>query len=74
MGEKIRTIKQIELKDISMDIELNDGTAKSRETKYIHLQNDRVRLALSDREYVEMAVAINTAARKIRKYKKPGTV
>ena len=69
MGEKIYDISEIKLKDMALKIELNDGTAKSKKPQYIHLQNDRFRLALSDREYVEMAVAVRTAGKKLRKQK-----
>lgn len=69
MGEKLYVVSQIEMKDMKLDIELNDGTVKARKPQYIHLQNERFRLALSDTEYVQMAVAIRAAARKLEKQK-----
>lgn len=70
MGEKLYDIASVKLNDMKFQVELNDGTANSRETKYIHLQNERFRLALSDSEYVQMAVAIRTASKKIMEKKK----
>lgn len=69
MGEKVRDISKVELQGMDFLIELNDGTVKARKPQYIHLQNERFRLALSDREFIQMAVAVHTAAQKIRKYK-----
>lgn len=69
MGEKIKVITTKKLKDIEYDIELNDGTAKSKKPQYIHIQNKRFRLAVSDSEYIQMAVAIRAAARKMEDYK-----
>ena len=69
MGEKLYDISEIKLKDMVLKIELNDGTAASKKPQYIHLQNDRFRLALSDREYVEMAVAIRTGSQKLKRRK-----
>ena len=69
MGEKLYDISEIQLRDMALKIELNDGTAASKKPQYIHLQNDRFRLALSDREYVEMAVAIRVGAEKLKKRK-----
>lgn len=69
MGEKIKVISQVKLKDMTLDIELNDGTAQSKKPQYIHLQNDRFRLALSDSEYVQMAIAIRSANKKLKAYK-----
>ena len=68
MGEKLYDISEIHLRDVDFKVELNDGTASSNKKKYIHLQNDRFRLALSDSEYVEMAVAIRAAGQKIKDY------
>lgn len=69
MGEKIRDLERVRLNDMDFLIELNDGTVKARKPQYIHLQNKRFRLALSDREFIQMAVAIRTAGQKIRGYK-----
>ena len=70
MGKKLYVVSQVNLQDMKLDIELNDGTSKSKKPQYIHLQNDRFRLALSDSEYVQMAVAIREGAKKVMKKKK----
>lgn len=69
MGEKISDISQVNIKGLNFLIELNDGTVKARKPQYIHLQNERFRLALSDSEFVQMAVAVRAAGKKIREYK-----
>lgn len=69
MGEKIRDMAKVRLHDMDFLIELNDGTVKARKPQYIHLQNERFRLALSDKEFIQMAVAIRAAGQKLRGYK-----
>lgn len=69
MGEKIRDISKVDIQGLNFLIELNDGTVKARKPQYIHLQNERFRLALSDSEFVQMAVAVRTAGKKIAAYK-----
>lgn len=68
MGERLYDITQINLKDVHFKVELNAGTANSNKCKYIHIQNPRFRLSLSDSEYIEMAVAIRAANNKIKRY------
>lgn len=70
MGEKLKVIDTINLKDTAFDIELNAGSARSKKPFYIHIQNNRFRLALPDTEFIQMAVAIRSAAEKIKTYKK----
>lgn len=69
MGERLYDISEIRLENIALKIELNDGTAARKKPQYIHLQNERFRLALSDSEYVQMAVAIRTASEKLVEFK-----
>lgn len=69
MGEKIRDLERVSLNGMDFLIELNDGTVKARKPQYIHLQNNRFRLALSDKEFIQMAVAVRAAGQKIRNYK-----
>ena len=70
MGEKIKDITKIKLHDMEVNIELNDGNAASRKSKYIHIQNDRFRLEVTDSEFLQLAMAVRVAANKLRKYKK----
>ncbi|GEM_PF-3398776 len=69
MGEKLYVISKVDLPGLSFDVELNDGSAATNKTKYIHLQNERFRLALPVSQYLQMAVAVRSAAKKIREYK-----
>ena len=69
MGERIKDIARIRLKDMPVNIELNAGSAYHSESNYIHIQNERLRLELSDREYLQIAIAVRVAADKIKKYK-----
>ena len=69
MGEKLYDISQIHLKGVDFLLEMNDGSAASRKRKYIHIQNERFRLALSDENFVQMGIAICAAAEKIKEYK-----
>ena len=69
MGEKIKDITVLKLKDMDVAIELNDGDASSRAYKTIHIQNERFRLQLKEAEYLQMASAIHVAAERIKKYK-----
>lgn len=67
MGEKIKVIENINIKDLSFDIELNEGTVNAKRPLYIHLQNQRFRLAIPDYAYLQIAIAIHTAKRKLKK-------
>lgn len=69
MGERIRDLTKIKLHDMPVNIELNAGTAYKSDRNYIHIQNDRLRLELSDKEYLQMAIAVRVAADKVKKYK-----
>ncbi len=69
MGERIKDLAKIELHDMPVNIELNAGTANKSDRNYIHIQNKRLRLELSDSEYLQMAIAVKVAADRIRKYK-----
>lgn len=72
MGEKIRDMAKVSLQGMNFLVELNDGTVKAKKPQYIHLQNERFRLALSDKEFIQMAVAVRVAGQKLRDYKELG--
>ena len=74
MGEKLRDITILHLHDMDVNIELNDGNAATRAYKTIHIQNDRFRLQLKEKEYMQMAMAIRVAADKIRSSKDLSTM
>ena len=69
MGEKLYVVTNVDLPSFSFDVELNEGSAASKKPLHIHLQNRRFRLDLTDREYMQMAIAVRAAANKIREYK-----
>lgn len=69
MGEKLYVISKVNLKGMKFDVELNDGSAASKRPLHIHLQNDRFRLDMPDYEYLQMAIAVREAGKKIRKMK-----
>ncbi len=72
MGEKVRDMAKVSLQGMNFLVELNDGTVKAKKPQYIHLQNERFRLALSDKEFIQMAVAVRAAGQKLRDYKELG--
>ena len=65
MGEKIKVIDTVDIKDLHFDIELNEGTVVAKKPLYIHLQNERFRLAVPDYEFMQMAISVYTAKRKL---------
>lgn len=65
MGEKIKVIDTVNLENMKFDVELNDGSAASKKPLHIHLQNDRFRLDLPDYSFMQMAIAVCTAKRKL---------
>lgn len=65
MGEKIKVIDTVNLEGMKFDVELNDGSAASKKPLHIHLQNDRFRLDLPDYSFMQMAIAVYTAKRKL---------
>ncbi len=69
MGEKIKDITVLKLHDMDVAIELNDGSASTREYKTIHVQSERFRLQLKESQYLQIAAAVSVAAKKIMQYK-----
>ena len=69
MGEKLYVISKVDLPSFKFDVELNDGSAASKKPLHIHLQNDRFRLDLPDYEYLQMAMAVRVAAKKLKAVK-----
>ena len=69
MGEKLYVISKVDIPSFKFDIELNDGSAASKKPLHIHLQNNRFRLDLPDYEYLQMAIAVRTAGKKLKKTK-----
>lgn len=69
MGEKIKDIGKIHLGSTELDVELNHGT-RQNEKYEIHIQNDKVRLALSEEDFLQMASAVVLAKKQLDIIKK----
>jgi len=64
MGEKIKDIGSIRLGKSSLDVELNRST-KPDERYEIHIQDDKFRLALSEKDFLQMASAVLLAKKQL---------
>ena len=69
MGEKIKDIGKIHLGGTDPDVELNHA-ARQNEKYEIHIQNDKVRLALSEKDFLQMASVIVLAKKQLDIIKK----
>jgi hypothetical protein len=63
MGEKICVVSKLELGRMNFDIELNAGSAMAKYPLHIHIQNEHFRFDITESDYIQMAVAMNTAKR-----------
>ena len=61
MGEKIKDLQKVILKNKEMVIELNQGI----EGYDIHIEIDKLRFALNDSEYMKFVFAVSEAKRKL---------
>lgn len=68
MGELIRNIKEIQLGNENLMIELNEGYTK-REGKLIHIQNKKFRYLLKEKDFMELATTIIRAKEEMDYYK-----
>lgn len=68
MGEKIKVVGKIEIKGLTMEIELNKESIPNG-PRYIHIQNDKVRLSITELEYIQMATTVYKARKHLRMYK-----
>lgn len=64
MGEIIKVLDKIKICDSEFDVELNHGTA-CQEEREIHIQNKNMRLAMPEREFLQMASAVLLAKRQL---------
>lgn len=64
MGEIIRILDTVEFGGSQFNIELNRGTA-SPDEREIHVQNEKMRLAIPEHEFLQMAAAILLAKRQL---------
>ena len=64
MGEKIRDLQKVILKNTEIIIELNEG--QSEYDGYdIHIETNKLRLALNDNDYMKFAFVVSEAKRKL---------
>ncbi len=69
MGEKIRDLNEINIGGTSLLIELNHSVSKKR--KYdIHIQNQKFRMELPDKEFLQIASSILLAKKNLDIMKK----
>lgn len=64
MGEKIKDIGKIQLGNSKLNVELNHST-QGDENYEIHIQNDKFRLALQEKEFLQMASAVLLAKKQL---------
>lgn len=64
MGEIIKNIGCIQIGKSIVDVELNHST-QSDEKYEIHIQNDKFRLALPEKEFLQMASAVLLAKKQL---------
>ena len=58
MGEIIEKIGVINLRGLQFDIELNEGTSMLNGHRSIHLQNDRGRIEMSEKDFSLLLVSL----------------
>jgi hypothetical protein len=71
MGEKIKNIKLIKIGRSEMMVELNAGTSPGQ-GNIIHIQNEKMRYSLTEKEFLEFAGMVIRAKAEID-YIKKGT-
>lgn len=64
MGEIIRKLGTISFMNQAYDIELNKPVTKEGVNE-IHIQNDKVRLAIPESEFLQMAACLRLAKRQL---------
>lgn len=64
MGEIIKKLGTINFMNQKYDIEINKPVTKDGDRE-IHIQSDKVRLAIPERQFIQMAACIRLAKRQI---------
>ena len=71
MGERIKDLSEIKSGSTKFQVELN--AAYYRNGKYdIHIQCDKGRIGLSDREFLQLATCFMAAKKQLEHYKEIG--
>ena len=68
MGELIKKINMVSLADQQFDIEINAPTDNSGINE-IHIQNDKIILALSEKQFCKIATCILLARKQLHQIK-----
>lgn len=69
MGEKIRDLSKINIGGADLLIELNHSVSRKR--KYdIHIQNEKFRMELPDKEFLQIASSVLLAKKNLENIKK----
>ena len=64
MGEKLKILSRVRLKNSEIEIELNKAS-KIDGPRSIHLQNDAFRLDMDEREFIKLAMTVLASKRKL---------
>lgn len=70
MGEVVKKLKEIRLSGERFDVELNRATSTLGERE-IHIQNSSFRLAITEREFLQMCACVLLAERQLEQIKGP---
>ena len=68
LGELIRVVDSIEIGSQKFDIELNKSSNGQGEFE-IHIQNDKIRLALTEKQFCKIATCILLARKQLHQIK-----
>ena len=68
MGERIKDLAKVKIGNTDFKIELNKAYYES-ESHDIHLQCDKGRIGLSDRDFIKLATCFMAAKEQFLKYK-----
>ena len=72
MGERIKDLEEIKIGDKKIVIELNSSYYKS-ENYEVHLQCDKGRIGLTDKEFLKLATCFMLAKKQFLNYKEMKT-
>lgn len=65
MGEKIQSLGQVKLQGQGLEVELNAPPSPGM-SRQIHVQSDKFRFEVDEDEFIQLCVAVNLAAEKLR--------
>ena len=71
MGELIRTVGKLHVGSVDLDIEINEPQHGQIE-KEVHIQNPKVRLSVSEKEFLQMGAAVLLARKQLHLLKNGG--